>query len=97
MCVTGAPDEGWPFYCLALAWANARAWGVHGDRVRSRPGWASQFASTIHTPTTIAHSTAATSGTVSSAMSSSSESDNDTAKSNMGDGESSGADWVIVD
>ena len=116
MCVTGEPDEGWPFYCLALAWAIARAWGVHGDRVRScpgwasqfaseipppppssRPGWATQFASTIHTPPTTAHSIAATSGTVSGAMSSSPESDSGTAKSNVGDSECSEADWTIAD
>ena len=112
VCVTGASADGWPFYCLALAWVDARAWGLHGERVRSRPGFQPQLlASTkpppppsvlqlaIDTPTT-AHSTvAATSGTSSGAVPSemsSSESDDGTAKSGVSDVVSE-ADWDPVD
>ena len=71
VCVTGAPDEGWPFYCLALAWPSARAWGVHPERVRSLPGFQPQLlASTMIDTPTAALSTAAPSDTSSAAASS---------------------------
>ena len=71
MCVTGAPDEGWPFYCLALARLSARACGVHPERVRSLPGFQPQLlASTMIDTPTAALSTAAPSDTSSAAASS---------------------------
>ena len=64
VCETAESDE-LAFYCLALAWGDARPWGAHHSRVRSVRRELLQWA--IDSPTT-APSAIAASGTSSAAV-----------------------------